>query len=88
MLLSVEKIHDCLNPVLTISGERKEEKKDEGKGKNQYVSERISRFQREVTMPEGIKTDETKAEYRDGVLIIVLPKDETVKPKKVEVNVH
>jgi HSP20 family protein len=70
--------------VLTISGERKQEKKSE----EGYRNERFfGRFQRSVTLPAGVDGNKVKATYQDGVLKVVLPKAEEAKPKQIEVSV-
>jgi HSP20 family protein len=70
--------------VLTISGERKQEKKTE----EGYRNERFfGRFQRSVTLPASVDGDKVKATYQDGVLKVVLPKAEEAKPKQIEVSV-
>ena len=59
--------------VLTISGEKKEEKED--KGKNFYRMERsYGSFQRSVPLPVEIETDKVEAKFKKGVLTITLPK--------------
>jgi HSP20 family protein len=63
---------------MTISGERKEEKEEKGEG--YYRSERnYGSFYRYVPLPEGVKIDSAKAEFRDGVLEVSMqaPKPET-----------
>lgn len=70
--------------VLTISGERKQEKKNE----QGYRTERFSgRFQRSVTLPTSVDGSKVKATYQDGILKVVLPKAEEAKPKQIEVSV-
>ena len=57
--------------LLTISGERKEEKEEEREG--YYRSERsYGSFYRQIPLPEGAKTDTAKAEFKDGVLEITM----------------
>ena len=71
---------------LTISGERK----NEGEFKDAEVcrSERfVGRFQRTVTLPTAVSADKVKAQYKDGILTITLPKAEEAKPKHIDVNV-
>lgn len=63
---------------LTISGERKAEKEEKREG--YYRSERsYGSFYRYVPLPEGVKIDSAKAEFRDGVLEVTMqaPKSET-----------
>ena len=70
--------------VLTISGERKQEKK----GEEGYRNERFfGRFQRSVTLPASVEDNKVKATYQDGILKVVLPKAEEAKPKQIEVSV-
>ncbi len=73
--------------VLSISGERKMEKKYEEA--EVYRTERFfGKFQRTVTLPTPVATDKVKAQYKDGVLAITLPKTEAAKPKQIDVNVN
>jgi HSP20 family protein len=74
------------NDVLTLRGEKTEEK--EHKGKNYHRMERgIGSFQRSFTLPTSVKSDKIEAEFRDGILTISLPKPEEAKPKQIEVKV-
>ena len=58
--------------VLVIQGERKEEKEQKEKG--YYAAERsYGSFYRALPLPEGVKTDEAKATFKDGVLEIAMP---------------
>jgi len=70
------------NEVLTISAEKKNEKKDENsrftRKEFQYSS-----FSRTFTMPEHVEADKIGAEYKDGVLALTLPKKEEAKVKPV-----
>lgn len=69
------------NDVLTISSERKDEKKENDKGYSRREFSYQS-FQRSFTLPEGhVKTDKIVAKYNDGILTIELPKREEVKPQ-------
>ena len=71
---------------LSISGERKSEQKHEEA--EVYRAERFfGRFQRTVTLPTPVAADKVKAEYKDGILNITLPKTEEAKPKHIDVNV-
>lgn len=74
------------NDVLTIEG--KSEKKSEVDEKDYFRREvRYGSFHRTVALPVAVKGDEAKAEYKDGLLKIVIPKDERAKPKTVKVEV-
>jgi HSP20 family protein len=64
--------------VLTISGEKKVEQRDENK--NYYRIERSSgSFSRSFTLPAEIMVDKISADYKDGVLTISMPKTEEAK---------
>ena len=71
------------NGILTISAEKKEEKKegDEGYSRKEYS---YNSFSRSFTLPENCKSEKIDAKYEDGVLKLVLPKKEVtpVKAKK------
>ncbi len=67
---------------LTIQGKREAEKED--KGETFYTYERsYGSFARSFTLPDGIDSEHLKAELKDGVLTVVLPKSPEVKPKKI-----
>ena len=69
------------NRVLTIKGEKKEEKEE--KRKDYYLSERrFGSFQRSFALPEGVDTDKIEANFVKGVLTVRLPK--TAKSQKAE----
>jgi HSP20 family protein len=72
--------------ILTIRGEKKDEK--EIKEKNYHRMERnYGSFQRSFTLPTTVKTDKIDASYKDGILVVTLPKAEESKPKQIEVKV-
>jgi HSP20 family protein len=75
--------------VLTISGEKKEEKTEGSKDTNQWYCERVfGSFSREIALPETVNGDAVKASYKNGVLEIELPKLESVQPKKINISVN
>ena len=72
------------NNILTLRGERKRER--EVKTENVYRTERsFGIFSRSFTLPVTVDTEHIKAEYKDGVLHLTLPKVEEAKPRKVKV---
>ncbi|HEX4086964.1 MAG TPA: Hsp20/alpha crystallin family protein [Chthoniobacteraceae bacterium] len=72
--------------TLTISGERKQER--EVKEDDTYRSERFfGRFHRSVTLPVPVQGNHVKAQYKEGILAVSLPKAEEAKPKQIEVQV-
>ncbi|HEV8542986.1 MAG TPA: Hsp20/alpha crystallin family protein [Verrucomicrobiae bacterium] len=71
--------------TLTISGERKEEKKCEGSQTSRQ--ERLfGRFTRSLILPKQVSSGNVKATYKDGILAVTLPKAEEAKPKQIEVQ--
>lgn len=72
--------------VLTIQGERKQEKEEKGK-KYHRVERSYGSFVRSFGLPDVIDEEKVKAEFKDGVLNLHLPKSEKAKPKAIEVKV-
>ena len=74
------------NNILTIRGERKFEKKvDE---KNYLRVERAyGSFARSFALANTVNSEAIKADYKDGVLTLTIPKREEAKPKQIKVNV-
>jgi len=77
---------DVSDGVLSISGERKFKK--ETKEKDYYkVESSFGKFERSFRLPEDVKDEDIKAETKDGVLEITLPKvKKEEKKKKIEVK--
>jgi HSP20 family protein len=72
--------------LLTIKGEKTEEKEE--KDENRYYVERTyGTFSRTLTLPFLVKSDQVKATFNDGILLITLPKDEEEKAREVHVKV-
>jgi HSP20 family protein len=72
------------NNVLVLKGERRFEK--ETKDENYHRVEReYGAFSRAFTVPVAVKSENVTAEYKDGVLKVVLPKKEEIKPKPIKV---
>jgi HSP20 family protein len=72
--------------VLTIQGERKYEKEEKGR-KYHRIERSYGSFVRTFSLPDVIDDDKVKAEFKDGVLNLHLPKSEKAKPKAIEVKV-
>ena len=74
------------NNVLTLKGERKFE--DETQRDSYHRVERsYGAFTRAFTLPSSVDTANVKADYKDGVLRITLPKREEAKPKQIQVQI-
>jgi len=74
------------NGVLMITGERKFEK-EEKKRKYHRVERGYGTFMRSFTLPDDADANRVKAEFKNGVLTVHLPKSENARPKQIEVNV-
>jgi len=69
---------------LTISGKREQEKHEQGD--TYYASERsYGSFSRAFTLPDGTDGDNVKAELKNGVLQVVVPKKPEVQPRKIAI---
>jgi HSP20 family protein len=70
---------------LIIRGEKKEEKEE--KTETYHRVERVyGKFERVVALPAEVKLEGVKAEFKDGVLEIRLPKEKTSKEAKIEIQ--
>jgi HSP20 family protein len=73
--------------VLTIRGERKEQREEKGDGGRRIYSETFyGAFMRTIALPGEIKRDDITASYKDGQLRILLPKAEAAKPKSIQIE--
>jgi len=71
--------------AISISGERRYENTDEKSG---YVRSefRYGKFHRMVPLPAHIQNDSVQAEYKDGILMLTLPKVTEARNKVVKIN--
>jgi HSP20 family protein len=71
--------------IITLSGERKEEKED--KKKHSHIIERhYGSFSRSFSLPVDVDEEKIDASYKDGVLRVILPKTEKTKMKEIAVK--
>lgn len=76
---------ELIGNQLTVSGERKHESKED----NEFMrrSERYyGNFCRSFTLPDGTHTDKMEAVYENGVLAVVVPKSDKIKPMKISIK--
>ncbi|MGH7545020.1 MAG: Hsp20/alpha crystallin family protein [Gemmatimonadota bacterium] len=75
------------NGVLTITGEKREER-TEGKpeGEVHLFERRYGRFERRWTLPTNVDADKIRARYENGVLVVTLPKTEEAKPRQIQIE--
>lgn len=73
--------------LLTIRGERKFEAKVDRESYHR-VERNYGEFLRSFALPSFIEVKKIFAEFKDGVLTVTLPKNETVTPKKIDVKIN
>jgi HSP20 family protein len=73
------------NGVLTVRGERKSEKRENGKG-YERIERSVGSFVRRFTLPESASTDQIKAKQSNGVLEISIPKQPQVQPRRIAID--
>lgn len=73
--------------VLSIQGERKEEKEEKGK-RFHRIERSYGSFYRSFTLPENIDKSKIKASFHDGLLDLQIPKTKAVSSKAIEVKVE
>lgn len=76
---------DVKNRVLTLKGERSVA--NEVKEDNYYRRERsFGKFERAFSLPDDVNPDHIKADFKDGILKLEIPKPEERKPKQITVH--
>jgi HSP20 family protein len=73
------------NGVLTLQGERKQDQEEKGR-KILRTERSYGRFLRRFTLPDSVDESQVKAEFKDGILALHLPKTEKAKPRAIEVR--
>jgi HSP20 family protein len=73
--------------MLVVAGEKKfTSEKEQNEGGFRSVERRYGRFERSFTVPRTVDTDKVTARHENGILTIVLPKMETSKPRRIQVE--
>lgn len=73
--------------MLVIAGEKKQvSEKDQKEGGFRSIERRYGSFERSFTLPRTIDTNNVTARHENGVLTIVLPKMETSKPRRIQIE--
>ena len=71
--------------VLTIRGEKKSER-EEKKGKSHWIERSYGSFSRSFTLPPSAQADQMKADFKDGVLSVEIPKREQAKTRQIAIK--
>lgn len=75
------------NNVLTIRGEKREEREEGSEERRYHVWERrYGSFQRSFTLPRSVQADDITADFEDGVLHVRMPKSEEAKGRKIQIG--
>jgi HSP20 family protein len=74
------------NGTLTVKGERKFEEQKNGKGFHR-IERSYGSFVRAFSLPDTVDGEKVKADYKNGVLTVTLPKKEVAKPKTINIEV-
>jgi len=75
------------NQTLTLRGQRKFAKEDNVKGYHR-IERSYGEFVRSFAVPSTVDTEKVEADYKNGVLTIMLPKKEAAKARQVKVAVQ
>jgi HSP20 family protein len=75
------------NGILCVAGERKTEK-EETKKKFHRIERSYGRFERTFTLPDDADAAKLKAEFKQGVLQVHVPKNPAALPKKIDIKVE
>jgi len=73
--------------TMTLKGEKKQEKEEKDADYHR-VERSYGAFVRSFALPTAVQADKVKASYKNGVLRIILPKSEEVKPKEIPIEVN
>ncbi|MCC7498610.1 MAG: Hsp20/alpha crystallin family protein [Bryobacterales bacterium] len=74
------------NGTLALKGERRFEKKTDNQGYHR-IERSYGSFVRYFGLPDSVDTEKVRAEYKNGVLTVTLPKKEAAKPRAIKVEV-
>lgn len=78
---------DLENNVLTISGEKHEERTEGSEKDTWHLSERrYGRFSRSFVLPREVEHDRIQASYADGVLNVTIPKSEQARRRRIQIQ--
>lgn len=76
---------DLENNILTISGEKREERQD--RNETWHLSERrYGKFSRSFVLPRDVEADRIEAHFGDGVLNVVVPKSAKARRRRIEIH--
>jgi HSP20 family protein len=77
---------DVENNVLTIRGEKREERTEGEGGRFHLAERRYGTFARSFVLPRDVDPEQIQADFQDGVLTIAIPKSERVRRRRIQVG--
>src|SRR5690606_29365368 len=79
---------DIENNVLTIAGEKQEERRNEGDGKSTWhlTERRYGQFSRSFVLPRDVDQEGIQASFENGILTVIIPKSERARRRRIEVR--
>jgi HSP20 family protein len=79
---------DVENNVLTIRGEKREERTEGQEGRYHLAERRWGTFARSFVLPRDVDADNIQASFEDGVLTVRIPKSEKARRRKIDVGAN
>ncbi|HET7274552.1 MAG TPA: Hsp20/alpha crystallin family protein [Longimicrobiaceae bacterium] len=80
---------DLENNILTIGGEKKEERTEHDERSTWHLSERrYGKFSRSFVLPRDVEQDAISASFEDGVLRVSIPKSEKARRRRIEIGTN
>ena len=77
---------DVENNVLTIRGEKREERTEGEQGRFHLAERRYGTFTRSFVLPRDVDPDQIQADFEDGVLTVAIPKSERVRRRRIQLG--
>jgi HSP20 family protein len=77
---------DVENNVLTIRGEKREERTEGEDGRFHLSERRYGTFSRSFVLPSSVDAEQIQASFEDGVLRVSIPKNERARKRRIEVG--
>jgi HSP20 family protein len=76
----------AVDGILTIRGERNEERRDGDEGRYHLIERNYGSFMRRFQLPQGVDDEKIEADVAEGMLQVRIPKTALPQPKKIQVR--
>lgn len=77
---------DIENNVLTIRGEKREQRTEGEQGRWHLAERRYGTFTRSFVLPRDVDADNIQAAFSDGVLTVTVPKSEKARRRRIQIG--